>query len=114
MKQISLTYKERAPLHQHPLAQQLLRLMEAKQTNLALSADVTSAQELIQLADTLGPQICILKTHIDIVSDFKPKLTDKLQQISQKHQFLIFEDRKFADIGQTVLYQYQDGIYHCL
>lgn len=51
----------------HPLASKLLKIMEEKQSNLCVSADVTSSKELLQLADSLGPKVCVLKTHVDIL-----------------------------------------------
>lgn len=107
-----LLYKERAALSPSPLAARLFNLLDEKKTNLAFSADVTRADDLLKLADLLGPTICVLKTHIDIIEDFTPALTHELKRLAQQHNFLLFEDRKFADIGNTVKHQYQGGCYH--
>lgn len=106
-----LSYTERIPFCTSPVASRLLQLMSTKKTNLALSADVTTKKALLQLADKLGPYICILKTHIDIIEDFDSDLITQLQILSNQHNFLLFEDRKFADIGNTVKQQYAQGIY---
>ncbi|MFZ0564938.1 MAG: orotidine-5'-phosphate decarboxylase [Chlamydiales bacterium] len=105
------SFSERASYTLNPTAQKLFKLMDLKQTNLALAADVTSSDELVKLADSLGPQICLLKTHIDILADFSPQLPHRLQELAEKHHFLLFEDRKFADIGHTVKEQYLGGMY---
>jgi uridine monophosphate synthetase len=107
-----LSYRARVKHCTNPTAKKLLGLMDDKQTNLCLSADSTKKADLLALADAVGPEICLLKTHIDIVEDFDPTLIDELQTLAAKHSFMIFEDRKFADIGNTVQLQYQKGVYH--
>ncbi|CAG8808302.1 20535_t:CDS:2, partial [Dentiscutata erythropus] len=105
------TYGERAISLPNKTARELLTLMERKKSNLAVALDVTTKQEFLDIADKVGPYICCLKTHIDIVEDFDQDLIDKLKKLQKKHDFIIFEDRKFADIGNTVKHQYSKGIY---
>lgn len=97
---------------EHPLHQKLLLLMQEKQTNLALSLDVTKREEFLYLADLLGSEICVLKTHMDILEDFDATLITALEALAKKHRFLIFEDRKFADIGETVKKQFSSGVFN--
>ncbi len=105
------SYKKRADLAQNLAAQKLFQLMEEKETNLTSADDLTDPEQFLEIADKVGPEICVLKTHIDILENFTPRIIDELVRLSEKHNFLIFEDRKFADIGNTVKMQYEKGVY---
>jgi len=106
-----LTFSERASLTNNPVAQNLFNIMETKKTNLCFSADVTTLEEVKKLADLTGPYICLLKTHVDIYPDYSEEGIKELKKIAQKHNFLIFEDRKFADIGNTMFHQFSGGTF---
>eukprot|EP00184_Porphyridium_aerugineum_P008736 CAMPEP_0184692602 /NCGR_PEP_ID=MMETSP0313-20130426/1014_1 /TAXON_ID=2792 /ORGANISM="Porphyridium aerugineum, Strain SAG 1380-2" /LENGTH=615 /DNA_ID=CAMNT_0027150443 /DNA_START=110 /DNA_END=1957 /DNA_ORIENTATION=- len=105
------TYEDRKEHVKNIVGRRLLNIMSSKQTNLCLAADVDSMSEMLQLADLVGPQICILKTHCDIVIDWTSSSGKQLSDIANKHNFLIFEDRKFADIGNTVIKQASSGVF---
>ncbi|QZA59301.1 orotidine-5'-phosphate decarboxylase [Candidatus Rhabdochlamydia porcellionis] len=103
------SYEQRIAFCPNPVAKKLLNTCKEKQSNLCVAADFTSSEALITFAESVGSEICMLKTHIDILNDFHPNTTKKLQELSHKENFMIFEDRKFADIGNTVQLQYQGG-----
>ncbi|KAG7449089.1 orotidine monophosphate decarboxylase [Guyanagaster necrorhizus] len=105
------TYGQRATKHGNPAARLLLDTMERKKSNLAVSVDVIKSKDFLAIVDAVGPFVCLIKTHIDIIEDFGPPLIDELQALSSKHDFVIFEDRKFADIGNTVALQYSSGVH---
>lgn len=111
LEQLTMTYEERAEKASNPAAKRLFNLMVEKKTNLVLANDETDSKNFLKLADTIGPELAVLKTHIDIINDFTPSVIQELVDLAKKHNFLIFEDRKFADIGNTVKLQYTEGIY---
>ncbi|WP_144282510.1 orotidine-5'-phosphate decarboxylase [Chryseobacterium echinoideorum] len=107
-----LSYQQKFEFAQHSVSKKLLEIALAKESNLIASADVTTTQELLELADKVGPHIIALKTHIDIISDFDYQNTIiPLKEIASRHKFLLMEDRKFADIGNTQELQFTSGVF---
>lgn len=107
-----ISYEEKLDICDHSVAQKLLEIAIEKRSNLIVSADVTSTQELLALAEKVGPHIVALKTHMDILMDFDTDATIlPLKDLATKYNFLLMEDRKFADIGNTQELQFAYGIY---
>jgi len=105
------SFKDRAATCTHPITKQLFNIIAQKKTMLGLSADIDDKHKFLKMLDLLGPKLCLVKTHIDIVNDVDQVFIRDLVALSKKHNFLIFEDRKFADIGAIAKKQYSGGVY---
>lgn len=105
------TSKSNDKKYVNPLTQKLLDKINEKKSNLVLSLDVTTQKEFFDILKQCGNEIVMLKTHIDILDDYDENFIPKLQKYAKRQNFLIFEDRKFADIGNTVKHQYRNGIF---
>ncbi|KAH6915350.1 orotidine-5'-phosphate decarboxylase [Coprinopsis sp. MPI-PUGE-AT-0042] len=114
------SYGERSKIFSNPAAVQLLETIERKQSNLCVSVDTPKSEDFLAIIDAVGPYVCLIKanhglfcsaTHVDILEDFTHSIIEQLEALSRKHDFLIFEDRKFADIGNTVALQYGGGVH---
>lgn len=84
----------------NPLAHRIMEVAVKKKTLVCLAADMTSVSELISLVKDVGPYIAALKTHVDLVDDFSVEKWNILIDLAKEHELLLFEDRKFADIGK--------------
>ncbi|XP_043192362.1 uridine 5'-monophosphate synthase-like [Amphibalanus amphitrite] len=108
---LSMSFGDRVATTSQPLVRRLLRLMEEKRTNLCVAADLSTARDVLQLSDKVGPHICLLKTHVDSISDFTAEFPKQLTELAERHNFLICEDRKYGDIGSTSADQYSSGLF---
>lgn len=105
------SFAERAKVAPSALGRRLFSLMERKQSNLCVAVDVTTSAELLQLTEAVGPHVCMIKTHCDLVGDWSAETAAKLVSLGKTYGFVIFEDRKFADIGNTVVEQCRGGLH---
>ena len=88
------------------MSMRILECILSKKSNLCVAIDVSTADSLISLAKKLGPYVCCIKTHVDAISDWSCSRAEELAYVAKEEDFLLFEDRKFADIGNTVAMQY--------
>ena len=97
--------EERIGLAANATAKKLLQAMLAQSSNLCVSIDCTTSEEVLRLADLVGPEVVLVKLHRDVISDWTKTTETELIALAAKHGFLLFEDRKLADIGNTVRLQ---------
>lgn len=81
-----------------------------KQSLVCLAADRSTMAGLFDLIETVGSSIAALKTHVDLVDDWTPEAWSEFCAAAKEADLLIFEDRKFADIGKISRSQ-MAGIY---
>ena len=72
----------------HVVTQKLVKLIQEKSSNLAFSVNITDSRTLLKVIKHLADTIVILKTYIDIVSDFTSSLKQKLKTLADKAGFL--------------------------
>ena len=94
----------------HPLSHRFMETAAEKETLVVLAADLGSTDELVSLIHQVGPHIAALKTHVDMVEDFSQESWKKVVDAAHSHDLMLFEDRKFADIGRVSQTQ-MGGIY---
>lgn len=107
----SLSYAERAELCSNSVARSVFQLMDRKQTNLCVSVDVETQQELLRVTREIAREICLLKFHVEIIQDFDRDLIHQLVQLAEEEDFLIVSDSKIGDIGNTAKNLYTKGLY---
>eukprot|EP00835_Amoeboradix_gromovi_P001747 NODE_86_length_22163_cov_0.379442.p10 type:complete len:264 gc:universal NODE_86_length_22163_cov_0.379442:4203-4994(+) len=103
--QISITRKSPKSGNSMTLGDQITKLIQIKKSNLCISVDLSTTKDVLEILEWIGGQIVIAKLHIDTYDDFTPAFITKLVELKHRHNFLLFEDRKFADIGNTTYKQ---------
>ena len=94
----------------NPLSHRIMEIAVKKKSLVCLAADMTSISELINLIKEVGPYVAVLKTHVDLIQDFNLEEWSVLTNLAAEHDLLLFEDRKFADIG-NISQQQMAGIH---
>jgi len=108
---LTMPFEERQALATCSVAKQVMANIIRKKSNLCVAADVEDSAKLLEVAKEVGPHIFALKTHVDILSDFSKDTAEQLQQIAKEQDFMLFEDKKFVDIGATVTRQFRQGAW---
>ena len=93
-----------------PMARKYMEVATEKQSLVCLAADRKTMSGLFELVRDVGPYIAAVKTHVDLIEDWTPNAWSDFCKLAKQHKLLIFEDRKFADIGKISQAQ-MGGIY---
>ena len=85
----------------HPLSHRYMETACAKRSLVVLAADIGIIDDLVDMVNLVGPHIAGLKTHVDMTESFTMEDWGKVIEAARRHDLMLFEDRKFADIGRV-------------
>ena len=86
-------------------------LLKCMKNKIIWAADVSSMKQLFEQLDIYGEKISVLKLHIDIFNYFTQDNLKRLIDYKERYNLLLWEDRKFADIGNIMIKQISNSIY---
>jgi len=92
------------------ISKKYMEIAVKKRSLVCLAADRNTMAGLFDLIEQVGPYIAALKTHVDLVDDWTASEWSRFCEVADAAGLLIFEDRKFADIGKITRNQ-MGGIY---
>ena len=79
--------------------------------NICVALDYRNTNDIINKLNLLGNDVGIFKLHCDIIENFNTKFIEDLLLLKKKYNFLLWEDRKFSDIGFITNQQLHYGVY---
>ncbi len=82
-------------------SRQYMQTAADKQSLVCFAADLQTVADIRETVETIGPYIACLKLHVDIVEDWSPDGWKDVCDLAKSLGVLIWEDRKFADIGRV-------------
>ena len=82
-----------------PIARQYMTTAARSNSLVCLAADKSRISDLLTLVRSVGPFLAALKTHVDVVEDWTDEGWKEVRAAADDVDLLLFEDRKFADIG---------------
>jgi len=94
----------------HPLSHQYMTAAFQKRSLVVLAADLPTIDGLLDLISQVGDYVSVLKTHVDLIEGFNAEDWSKVVDAAKSHGMMVFEDRKFADIGKVAKSQMK-GIF---
>ena len=107
----SAAWKMRWQASTLPMAKTFMEVACRKKSLVCLAADKYTMGELFDLLNSVGSSIAALKTHVDLIDDWSKDEWNRFCTLAHEMDLLIFEDRKFADIGKISRRQ-MGGIYN--
>lgn len=89
----------------------LLNIIKTKHTTVCLSLDTGSWNKGKSILESCAPYICMVKLHLDLLTDWNNTATQEIIEMSKNHNFLILEDSKLDDVPKIIENQVYGGLH---